>query len=126
MGDVAQADDGVAGPHPPAPLAQQMIVHLVGRPEWSLPSPQRPPVRQVEVGPDPDVRRRRADDRVRSRGHHRRQAGLAGRVDEVWQVLVLEFNFPQVAQRGRIRRRHSRDGTSRQLGRVLRRRNGPS
>ena len=50
LGDVAQADNGVAGLYTSAPLLKQMLIHLVGAPEGSVPRGQRHPVvRQVKV-----------------------------------------------------------------------------
>ena len=63
MGDVAEADDGVAGADAPAPVLQQVAVHLVDVPERAVPGEQHRAVPQVQVGPDPRRLRHGFDDR---------------------------------------------------------------
>ena len=95
VGDVAQADDGVAGPHPAAPFAEQVVVHLLDVSERPLPAEQDGAVGQVQVGPDPGSLGRRLKDRDRRLLHRPGQVSLGARAI-VRGPLKLEFGFPQV------------------------------
>ena len=71
MGDVAQADDGVAGADTASPVPEQVPVHLLDAPERPTPAQQHRGVRQMQVRPKPGPFRSAGDDR----GCRRRPAG---------------------------------------------------
>ena len=99
VGDVAQADDGVAGPYAAAPFAQQVVVHLLDVSERPVPAEQDGSVVQVQVGPDPGPLGRRLDDRDRRSLHRSGQLRLgAGAGTGVGGGLKLEIGFPEVPE----------------------------
>ena len=63
MGDVAQADDRVAGPNPAAPLGEELPVHVRHVSERPAPRVDHRVVAEVEVRPDPGVFRVRSENR---------------------------------------------------------------
>ena len=100
VGDVAQADDGVAGPYAAAPFAQQVVVHLLDVGERPVPVLNRTDrSSKCRSGPDPGPLGRRLDDRDRRSLHRSGQLRLgAGTGTGVGGGLKLEIGFPEVPE----------------------------
>ena len=90
MGDIAQADDGVAGADTASPVPEQVPVHLLDAPERPTPAQQYRGVRQMQVRPKPGPFRCAGDDRDVGVGRQVPPAARRGRSPgrDPWSILA--------------------------------------
>ena len=90
MGDIAQADDGVAGADTASPVPEQVPDHLLDAPERPTPAQQYRGVRQMQVRPKPGPFRCAGDDRDVGVGRQVPPAARRGRSPgrDPWSILA--------------------------------------